>query len=308
MSVPLRERLMGLFSVVVTPFGPDGAFAPEAFETILQWHLAQGSAGLVIAADNGEASLLSLEERRRMAEVAVRVAKGRVPVVMGAIGTHAFTAAETARMVAAGAEAGCDATLVAPAPYIHSGTRSEIVLRYREIHRAVPLPVIAYNNPRHFGVPVEGDTLQALVDEIELVGVKQSSRDFLAITNEIHRFADRVAMFMGCGYLLMPGLALGAAGIMSTGIDLLGPVGARVPDMARAGWTNETRALHRRIARLYAFLLATGTAPAPLKAALNSIGLPAGDPRLPAQPLAGEDLERLAALLGDLLQHRGERC
>ena len=48
-SVPLRERLKGLFSVVVTPFDDDGAFAPEAFETILQWHLSQGSAGLVIA-------------------------------------------------------------------------------------------------------------------------------------------------------------------------------------------------------------------------------------------------------------------
>lgn len=299
-SVPLRERLKGLFSVVVTPFDSDGAFGPEAFETIIRWHLSQGSAGLVIAADNGEASLLSLDERRRMAEVAVRVAGGRVPVVMGAIGTHAFTAADTARMVAAGAEAGCDAALVAPAPYLHSGTSPEIVSRYREIHRAVPLPVIAYNNPRHFGVPIEGDTLQALLDEIEIVGVKQSSREFLTITDEIHRFSDRLAMFMGCGYLLMPGLALGAAGIMSTGIDLLGPVCSRVPELARGSWTDEARALHRRIARAYTFLLATGTAPAPLKAALNLIGLPAGDPRRPAQPLEGEDLRKLVALLDEL--------
>lgn len=306
-SAALRQRLQGLFSVTVTPFDETGAFSPSAFETVLEWHLGQGAKGLTIAADNGEASLLSLEDRRRMAEVAVRTAAGRVPVVMGAIGTHAFTAVETARMVEVAAEAGVDAVLIAPAPYLHGGTRAEIVGRYRDIYKAVPLPILAYNNPRHFGVPIEGDTLQALVDEIDIVGVKQSSRHFLDISSEIARFGDRLSMFMGCGYLIMPGLAAGAAGIMSTGIDLFGADCGRVVDLARAAWTDETRRLHLKIGRAYTFLLETGTPPAGLKAAMNLLGLPAGKPRPPVAPLEPEAVERLCTLLDELGVHPAGR-
>ena len=290
----------GLFSVTVTPFGPDGMLDLSAFATILQWHIAQGSAGLAIAADNGEASLLTVTERQALAETAVRVAAGRVPVVMGAMGTHAFTAADTIKMVEVAAAAGVDAVLVSPAPYIGTATRAEVVGRYREIHRAVNLPVIAYNNPRHFGVAVEGDTLQQLMDEIDLVGIKESSRQFLDVSEGIARFGDRLSIFMGCGYLLMPGLALGAAGVLSTGVDLFGRDAARIVALARGPACTESRRLHLKIARAYTFLLETGTPPAALKALLTLLGLPAGIPRLPAHPLAGAELDRLRALFTEL--------
>lgn len=294
------DRFQGLFSVTVTPFGPDGALDLQAFATILQWHVGQGSAGLAIAADNGEASLLTTTERQAMAETAVRVAAGRIPVIMGAMGTHAFTAGDTIKMVEVAAAAGVDAVLVSPAPYIGTSTRAEVVGRYREIHRAVPIPMLAYNNPRHFGVAVEGDTLQHLMDEVELVGIKESSRHFLDISRGIDRFGDRISIFMGCGYLVMPGLALGAKGVLSTGVDLFGRSSARIVELARGPACAESRRLHQNIGRAYTFLLETGTPPAALKALLNLLGLPAGIPRLPAHPLAGEDLQRLRDLFSEL--------
>lgn len=294
------KQFQGLFSVTVTPFGADGGLDLAGFARILEWHIAQGSAGLAIAADNGEASLLSITERQAMAEAAVRVAAGRVPVVMGAMGTHAFTAADTAKMVEVAAAAGVDAVLVSPAPYVGHATRAEIVGRYRDIHRAAPLPMIAYNNPRHFGVAVDGDTLQNLMDEVELVGVKQSSRDFLDVCTALERFGDRLSFFMGCGWLIMPGLAAGAAGVLSTGVDLFGRDSARLVELARAAWTPETRRVHLRIARAYKALLETGTAPSALKAILNSLGLPAGIPRPPVLPLRGEEFDRLRMLFAEL--------
>jgi 4-hydroxy-tetrahydrodipicolinate synthase len=295
-----RRRFEGLFSVTVTPFAADGSLDLEAFAHILEWHIGQGSAGLAIAADNGEASLLSLAERKAMAETAVRVAAGRVPVVMGAMGTHAFTARETLAMVEVAAAAGVDATLISPTPYVGTATRAEVVARYREIHHAVALPIIAYNNPRHFGVAVEGDTLQQLIDEVDLVGIKESSRHFLDISNGIARFGDRISIFMGCGYLLMPGIALGAKGILSTGVDLFGGASARIMELSRGAWTAEARALHTKVGRAYTFLLETGTPPAALKALLNMLGLPAGIPRLPAHPLMGEHLTALRTLFTEL--------
>lgn len=295
-----RGRFQGLFSVTVTPFGPDGSLDLPAFAQILEWHIGQGAAGLAIAADNGEGSLLSITERQAMAEAAVRVADGRVPVVMGAMGTHAFTAAETAKMVEVAAAAGVDAVLVAPAPYVGHATRAEIVGRLRAIHRAVPMPMIVYNNPRHFGVAIDGDTLQNVMEEVDLVGVKQSSRDFLDISSALERFGDRLSFFMGCGWLIMPGLAAGAAGVLSTGADLFGPHSARLVALARAAWTAETRRLHLRIARAYKALLETATPPSALKAILNGLGLPAGFPRLPTLPLQGEELARLRGLFTEL--------
>ena len=288
-----RFRVSGYCPVTATPFGTDGAFLPDAFAELLRWHISNGAEGLVIAADNGEASLLSDAERRAMAEIAVREGGGKIPVVMGAIGTHAFTADDTARLVQIGADAGATAALVAPAPYTGQGSDTEVISRFKAIHDAVGLPIIAYNNPRHFGVPVEGDRLAALIRAVDLIGIKQSSRDFLAISKSIERFGSDICIFMGCGYLMMPGLALGAGGIMSTGIDFLGRDAARVIPMARAAWTAETCAMHMKIAQAYTLLLGTGTAPAALKAMLNAIGLPAGVPRAPVHELGGAELEGL---------------
>ena len=286
--------------MTVTPFGADGAIDLPAFATILRWHIAQGSVGLAIAADNGEASLLTITERQAMAETAVRLADGRIPVLMGAMGTHAFTAGDTIKMAEVAAAAGVDALLVSPTPYNGAATRAELVGRYKEIHRAVPLPIVAYNNPRHFGIAVEGDTLQHLIDEVDLVGIKESSRDFRDISHGIARFGDRISIMIGCGWLIMPGLSMGAAGVLSTGVDLFGAESARIVELARGPACAERSRLHLAVARAYSFLLEAGTAPSALKALLNLLGLPAGIPRLPVLPLDAAGEERLRALFGEL--------
>lgn len=298
--MPVDPRFQGLFSVTVTPFELDGSLDLAGFATILEWHISQGSAGVAIAADNGEASLLTITERQAMAETAVRVAAGRVPVIMGAMGTHAFTASETIKMVEVAAAAGVSAVLVSPTPYNGTATRAEVAGRYRAVHQAVPLPIIAYNNPRHFGVAVEGDTLQQLMDEVDLVGIKESSRHFLDISKGIARFGDRISIFMGCGYLIMPGLALGAKGVLSTGVDLFGRESASIMELAGTPTTATARALHLKISRAYTCLLETGTPPAALKALLNLLGLPAGIPRLPVHPLVAADLAQLRMLFTEL--------
>lgn len=294
------KRIQGLFSVAVTPFGADGALDLAGFATILRWHIAQGSAGLAIAADNGEASLLTITERQALAETAVRIAANRLPVIMGAIGTHAFTAADTIKMAEVAASAGVNALLVAPTPYNGSATRAELVGRLREVHRAVPLPMVAYNNPRHFGIGIEGDTLQHLMDEVDLAGIKQSSRDFRDVSYSIERFGDRISIMMGCAWLIIPGLSMGAAGILSTGVDLVGVESARFMALACGPACPERTRLHLAITRAYSFLLETGTAPSALKALLNMLDLPAGSPRLPVLPLDAEGCSRLRSLFTEL--------
>src|SRR5690606_9601979 len=127
--------LPGFFSVPVTPFHEDGSFSKEAFATILDWHISNGADGLMIGADNGECSVLSLRERRELSGVANAVARGRVTVAMGAFGSQGVTAGDVIRLADIAAESGSAAVLVAPQPWVGTATRAEIVDRFKAIHK-----------------------------------------------------------------------------------------------------------------------------------------------------------------------------
>lgn len=297
MATLTSSGLRGFVPVTVTPFDESGALRADWLEQVLRWHVDQRAEGLLITADNGESWSLTAAERRTVAEVAVKVAGGRIPVVMGILGGSTTSNRTLAEHAAEGAAAGVDALLVSPSPYLGKATRGEVVARYRGLHRAVGLPIVVYNNPRHFGVGVEGDTLAAVCDAADVIGIKESSRDFLHVTETIARFGDRLSVFVGCGWYIMPGLMQGAAGFLSTGPDLLGRDARRIVELATGPASEEARAMHRRIARLYTFLLGTATPPAALKAALGLLGLPAGVPRAPVEPLAADDLRALTALM-----------
>ena len=116
----------------------------------------------------------------------------------------------------------------------------------------------------------------------------------------IERFGGRISFMIGCAWLIMPGLSMGAAGVLSTGVDLLGTGSARLLELARGPACPERTRLHLAMSRAYTFLLEFGTAPSALKALLALMGLPAGNPRLPVLPLDAENLERMRALFTDL--------
>lgn len=296
----------GYVPVTVTPFDSAGRLRTDWLEEVLTWHVGQGADGLLITADNGESWSLSPGERRQVAEVAVRVARGRLPVVMGVLGGSAISAAGVIEHAVQGAEAGVKGLLISPQTYLGKSTAAEVVARYREIYRGVGLPIVVYNNPRHFGIGVEGDLLAAVADEVPVIGVKESSREFYDVSEMIARFGGRMSIFIGCGWFIMPGLAQGAHGFLSTGPDLFGAEARTIIPLANGPATEKRRAMHQRVARMYRFLLGTPTAPAAFKAALGLLGLPAGVPRCPVQPLAGDDLRRLEALMHELGALRSE--
>lgn len=300
MSTLTASGFRGYVPVPVTPFDPAGQLRTDWLEEILSWHVRQGADGLMITADNGESWALSPAERRQVAAVAKRVAGGRIPVVMGILGGVATSAQSTIEHAAAGAEAGVDALLLSPQPYLGKATQSEIVARFRAVHHAVGLPLVVYNNPRHFGVAVEGDTMQAVIDAVPVIGVKESSREFYDVTQMIDRFGNRISVFIGCGWFIVPGIAQGAHGFLSTGPDLLGADARRIMGLARGPAGPERADIHRRVARVYRFLLGTATPPAAFKAALGLLGLPAGVPRAPVEPLGGADLAALEALMHEI--------
>jgi 4-hydroxy-tetrahydrodipicolinate synthase len=284
----------GSIPAVVTPFDGNGNLMEDRFEEVVAWHLAQGAEGICVAGDNGEAWGLAPDERRRLAEAAVRVVEGRVPVLMGA---SAPSARQTIAYAEIAAEAGADALMTGPQSYVLKATTAEIVDRFVALHKAVPLPIVAYNSPRRTGINLDVETLSALCDAVPVVGLKEASRDFFHTTNVIRVHGRRLSVLIGPCPFIFPGLALGARGFIASGPELFGATAARIRAMAAGAPSAETRTLHFALTRIYETLMGTGTWPAALKAALNMIGVPAGLPREPVQPLRPADEARLEAVL-----------
>ena len=289
-----RFPVAGNVPAVVTPFGPDGDLRLDAFEALVAWHVAQGVDGVCIAGDNGESWTLSVDERRRLASAAVRVAAGRIPVVMGASAT---TARQSIAYSEAVADTGIAALMIGPQPYVMKATTRELVQRLETVHRAVPLPMLLYNSPRRTNISLTIETMRAICDAVPVIALKEASRDFFYLTHVIHNFRDRLAVMIGPAPFILPGLQLGAAGFISSGPELLGGKAARIMALASGPMTEEARGIHTALTVVYEALMGIGTWPAALKAALGMIGQPAGVPREPVLPLDAADRDRLAAAL-----------
>ena len=294
----MRRPLRGYVPAVVSPFRPSGALMEDAFADIVAWHLDQGADGICVAGDNGEAWALTADDRRRLAAAAVHVAAGRAHVTMG---VSATTARQTIDNAAIAAAAGVDSLMITPQAYVMKATPTEIVRRYKAIHKAVPLPILLYNSPRRTsGVNIDVATLVALCDELPVIGLKESSRDFFHLSHVLHHVGRRIAVLVGPAHYVFPGLALGAAGFLATGAEFLRARVKRIPALAKGRPGPEAGALHYALMRIYETLMGTGTWPAALKAGLAMIGQPAGLPREPVQPLAPKDQAALRSVLEEL--------
>lgn len=284
----------GNVPAIVTPFSPGGDLRLDAYAELVRWHLAQGVDGICVAGDNGESWSLSIEERRQLAETTVKLVAGRVPVVMGASAT---TARQTIAYAETAAAAGVDALMIGPQSYVMKATTAELVQRMQAIHTAVPLPIVLYNSPRRTGISLTVETMRAIVSAVNVVALKEASRDFFYLSHILHHFADELAVMVGPAPFILPGLQLGAAGFISSGPELMGGLASKLMGLAAAGPAPGLRTTQYQLTRVYETLMGLGTWPSALKAGHALIGLDAGVPREPVLPLDAAATATLRAVL-----------
>ena len=293
-----KKNISGNIPAVVTPFDEAGRIDFEAFAHLVEWLLSRGVDGICVAGDNGESWSLSVDERRKLAEEASRVIDGLVPLVVGATAT---SNQESARHAVMAAEIGADAILLMPQTYVLKASQSELVARFALVAEAADIPIIFYNSPRRAGIDISMEQLAAVCDVAPVVGIKESSRDFFHTTHLLERFGQKIAVLMGPCHYILPGIALGAAGFIATGPELLPAESMRrVIPAGHERPSDESRKLHHQLTGIYEALMRLGTWPASLKAALELVGQPAGVPREPILPLDAEATARLRSALEDL--------
>ncbi len=292
-----RQNLHGFVPAVVTPFTPGGEIREDAFQQLVERLIGYGATSVCVAGDNGESWTLSVDERRRLTRLAVDQAKGRAGIIAGAT---APGSAQTIAYAQAAIEGGADAILVMPQTYVLKATRDELLRRFDALAKGADIPIVAYSSPRRTGIELSMDDLAALMAAAPIIGIKESHRDFFHLTHLIERFRNDLAIMVGPSHYILPGLALGAAGFIATGPELLGARAGRLTDIARGAPDETWRETHFQLTRLYELLMGAGTWPSSFKAALNLQGLDAGVPRDPVLPLAGDALETVRRTLAEL--------
>ena len=284
--------LRGAMTAIVTPFREDGAVDAAALERLVEWQIDSGIHGLVPCGTTGEGATLRPEEHALVIATAVRVARGRVPVLAGCGTNDTRTTIEGAKRAA---EAGADALLVVT-PYYNKPNRSGMIAHFSAIADAVGLPVVPYNVPGRTGQNLGAELILRLAEIPGIVGVKEAAGSVEQTAAILEGRPRGFAVLSGDDTLAVASVALGADGVISVvSNEAPGPM-AEMMRAALDGDFARARAIHFRLLPLMrANFLETN--PVPVKTALAMMGRVGETLRPPLGPPDGATRQALAAAL-----------
>lgn len=291
-----NTELTGVLVALVTPFTADGT---EIDVDTLQSHvdrmIQEGVHGLVPGGSTGEFTTLTVDERKRLTELVVKAAAGRVPVVAG---TGALTTKEAVELSAHAAQVGADALMVVP-PYYDAVDLPTLKDLLREIYAASQLPIMYYNIPSATGLSLTPKEIASLAEVEGVRYLKDTSGDAVALAELLLLRADEITAFNGWDTLTFYGIASGAKGSVWGATNF-------IPELSRQLWdalaVNGDLAHGREVwAKIYPICEFLERQPysAAVKTGLELTGYPAGPARKPFALLQGEARAELAQLLRD---------
>jgi dihydrodipicolinate synthase/N-acetylneuraminate lyase len=282
----------GIIPAVITPFDAAGEIDETGIASNVTALLEGGVHGLVATGTMGEAGSLSAGERRRVVEVVVAAAGGRVPVIAG---ISAGTPTAALAYAADAAEAGVAGLMMLP-PLGYRGDDAEIVAYYRAVGEAAGLPLMAYNNPEASGTDMPVGLLARLYEEVDaIVAVKECSGDTRRIPALLHA-APGLEVLVGGDDWALEGFCAGATGWVSGVADVVPAESVALWDACRAGDLDTARELYRRLLPLARFDM-TPKLVQYYKAAMDERGLVGGDCRPPRMPLTAAERAELDAAM-----------
>jgi 4-hydroxy-tetrahydrodipicolinate synthase len=272
MSDPMFKGVLPAF---VTPFR-DGVVDEDAFVRLVERQIAGGVHGLVPVGTTGESATLSHDEHRRVVELCIKTAAGRVPVVAGA-GSN--STAEAIELVRHAKTVGADAALVVT-PYYNRPSQEGLYAHYAAINEAVQLPVLVYNVPSRTAGDISNDTLARLSKLPNIVGIKDATGDLARASQQRLMCGEGWTMLSGNDDSALGYLAHGGHGCISVTANVAPEqVAAFYNDALSGQWQGALQGQDRLI-RLHKALFADAS-PSPTKFALAHLGLCAEDARLP---------------------------
>jgi 4-hydroxy-tetrahydrodipicolinate synthase len=272
-----------LLTAMVTPFDvQSGALDLDQAKRLASALFDSGTEGLIVCGTTGEAPTLSNHEKLAVLEATVEVAHARGRTVIA--GTTTYNTAESVELSREAAHLGVDGIL-GTVPYYNNPPQEGLFQHFSAIARAVDVPVLLYNIPSRSPRNMEAATTLRLAREVSnIVGVKEASANFKQIGEIIRDAPDGFHVWSGNDADILTIMALGGYGVVSVAAHLVGEQIAELMTAFVAGENARAAEIHHRLMPLVDALFVTSS-PIPLKYALNRVGMPVGEARLPLVPI-----------------------
>jgi 4-hydroxy-tetrahydrodipicolinate synthase len=284
--------LSGSLVAIVTPMLADGALDLPRLKSLIEWHAAEGTDGIVIVGTTGESPTVDVAEHCKLIESAVEFAAGRIPVIAGTGGNATREAIELAKF-ANKAGAGYSLSVV---PYYNKPTQEGLYRHFKAIAESADIPTILYNVPSRTIADMNNDTVARLAEIPNIVGIKEATSSVERVTDLMKRVRKDFLVFSGDDASALAYILLGAHGVISVTANVAPRLMHELCATARAGRTAEAIAINNRLLGLHRNLFLE-TNPIPVKWALGRMGRIAEGIRLPLTPFTAPHHETLAASL-----------
>lgn len=284
----------GVFPAIITPMTPEGRLNEAALREVMEFNIQAGVHGFWVAGGTGESVLLDDDENRRIAEIAVDQARGRVTNIMH---VGALTTARAAQMAEHAARVGVEAICCVP-PFFYKPSDAALVEHYRIVAAAANLPFLVYNLPQCTGTEITPELMQKIQERVpQLAGLKHSAVTF----SYVRDFAKMgLACIIGNSALMLPALTLGATGCID------GP-----PNMAPEWWMaiwhayqdgdfKGAEAAQDRATEVTNLVRQFGLHGTTKVVLSERLGIDCGDPRPPGLPLTTEQRQQVLRRAADL--------
>jgi 4-hydroxy-tetrahydrodipicolinate synthase len=289
-----KIQFEGILPAMVTPMNADGSVDEAGLARLTERLIVAGSGGLIPNGSTGEFQTLSNAERRRVAEVVIEAAAGRVPV---APHTGALSTREVIELSQHAQNAGASGVMVVP-PFYEPLPWPMLVAHYRAVAAAIDIPIIFYHLPVATGAKLSPEQIAELASIDGIDWVKDSSADAVALTELIQRYSNRIGIMNGWDSLTFFGLLAGTPASIWGAANVIPDLCVELFDAAaRQRDLNAASKVWERIWPICNFLENAGSYVAAVKAGCEIIGEPAGDPRAPLLPLDDAARAGLRAIL-----------
>lgn len=281
----------GSIVAIVTPF-KNGKFDEKAFKSLIEWHISEGTDGIVPCGTTGESATLDYEEHYRVIEITVKTVKGRIPVIAG---TGANSTDETIMITKKAKQLGADAALLVT-PYYNKPTQEGLYRHYKKVAEAVNIPQILYNVPGRTAVNMLPSTVERLAEIKNIVGIKEATGDMKQVSEVIRLCGNRMTVLSGDDFTTLPLLALGGKGVISVSANVAPRDVSAMCNAWEQGDIVRARKLHFKLEPLNSAMFIE-TNPIPAKTSLSMMGKIQEEFKLPLCQMSDDNKEKLRKIL-----------
>jgi 4-hydroxy-tetrahydrodipicolinate synthase len=286
--------IKGSIVAIVTPMHADGSLDYPGLRKLIDWHIAEGTDGIVIVGTTGESATVTVEEHCELIKLAVEHTRGRIPIIAG---TGGNSTAEAIKLTDYAKSVGADAALLV-VPYYNRPTQEGMYRHFKAIAEAVDLPIILYNVPGRTVADMSNETILRLTAIPNIVGVKDATGNLGRGTELLRMVPKSFAVYSGDDPTAMALMFCGGAGNISVTANVAPRAMHELCVAAMNGETAKAIEINNKVLPLHQKLFVEPN-PVPVKWALAEMGMMPAGLRLPLAPLSADCHDTVRAALRD---------